>query len=136
MTKKNNITRNIMIGVAVGIVVSMFKKENREKVKNAAETAKSKVNEISENTKIKENIQIMTDKGRELADLNVVKEKVIEIKKLAPAVIENLKETIEIFCKKKVEPEEKMETQAIPQKEEGSEIYIELNQAKESKKSV
>ncbi|EJQ43662.1 hypothetical protein IEQ_04990 [Bacillus cereus BAG6X1-2] len=97
MTDKNNITRNIVIFVAVGVAISMFKKENREKVKNAAATTKSKMNEISESTEIKENMQ---------------------------AVIEDLKETIEIFCKKKIE------TQTVPPKEsikeEDSEKYIEL----------
>lgn len=33
MAKKNNIARNIAIGVAAGVAVSMLKKENREKVK-------------------------------------------------------------------------------------------------------
>ena len=97
MAEKNNITRNIVIFAAVGVAISMFKKENREKVKNAAATTKSKMNEISENTEIKENLQ---------------------------AVIEDLKETIEIFCKRKIE------TQAIPSKEsikeEDSEKDIEL----------
>ena len=40
MAKKNNIARNIAIGVAAGVAVSMLKKENREKVKNTAEKAK------------------------------------------------------------------------------------------------
>ncbi|MGR5975245.1 hypothetical protein ACT7DE_09250 [Bacillus paranthracis] len=38
--------------------------------------------EIGENAKIKEKVQTVTDKGRELADLNVVKAKVAEIKKI------------------------------------------------------
>ena len=33
MAKKNNIARNIAIGVVAGVAVSMLKKENREKVK-------------------------------------------------------------------------------------------------------
>lgn len=66
--------------------------------------------EIGENAKIKEKVQTVTDKGRELADFNVVKAKVAEIKKLTPSVVETLKETKEIFSKKKVEPEEKPET--------------------------
>ncbi|ARO16440.1 DUF4075 domain-containing protein [Bacillus cereus] len=110
MAKKNNIARNIAIGVAAGVAVSMLKKENREKVKNTAEKAKTKMIEIGENAKIKEKVQTVTDKGRELADLNVVKAKVAEIKKLTPSVVETLKETKEIFSKKKVEPAEKPET--------------------------
>lgn len=110
MAKKNNIARNIAIGVAAGVAVSMLKKENREKVKNTAEKAKTKMIEIGENAKIKEKVQTVTDKGRELADFNVVKAKVAEIKKLTPSVVETLKETKEIFSKKKVEPEEKPET--------------------------
>ncbi|PRT37775.1 DUF4075 domain-containing protein [Bacillus wiedmannii] len=110
MAKKNNIARNIAIGVAAGVAVSMLKKENREKVKNTAEKAKTKMIEIGENAKIKEKVQTVTDKGRELADFNVVKAKVAEIKKLTPSVVETLKETKEIFSKKKVEPAEKPET--------------------------
>ncbi|MEN1938136.1 DUF4075 domain-containing protein [Paenibacillus sp. 102] len=152
MAKKNKIARNIAIGVAAGVAVSMLKKENREKVKNTAEKAKSKMIEIGENAKIKEKVQTVTDKGRELADFNVVKAKVAEIKKLTPAVVETLKETKEIFSKKKAEPEEKTETieiQAIsPVSEEvkgeetviaegkKTEAYIELKQDKEEKKSV
>ena len=77
MAKKNNIARNIAIGVAAGVAVSMLKKENR---KNTAEKAKTKMIEIGENAKIKEKVQTVTDKGRELADFNVVKAKVAEIK--------------------------------------------------------
>lgn len=102
MAKKNNIARNIAIGVAAGVAVSMLKKENREKVKNTAEKAKTKMIEIGENAKIKEKVQTVTDKGRELADFNVVKAKVAEIKKLTPSVVETLKETKEIFSKKKL----------------------------------
>lgn len=47
-------------------------------------------------------MQTVTDKGRELADLNVVKAKVAEIKKLTPSVVETLKETKEILVKKKL----------------------------------
>ncbi|MBC6973568.1 DUF4075 domain-containing protein [Bacillus sp. Xin] len=152
MAKKNNIARNIAIGVAAGVAVSMLKKENREKVKNTAEKAKSKMIEIGENAKIKEKVQTVTDKGRELADFNVVKAKVAEIKKLTPAVVETLKETKEIFNKKKAEPQEKTETieiQAISPiseevkgeepviaEEKKTEAYIELKQDKEEKKSV
>ena len=151
MAKKNNIARNIAIGVAAGVAVSMLKKENREKVKNTAEKAKSKMIEIGENAKIKEKVQTVTDKGRELADFNVVKSKVAEIKKLTPAVVETLKETKEIFSKKKAESGEKTETieiQATPTLEEvkgeepvigeekKTEAYIELKQDKEEKKSV
>ena len=50
------------------------------KSKNTAEKAKTKMIEIGENAKIKEKVQTVTDKGRELADLNVVKAKVAEIK--------------------------------------------------------
>ncbi len=53
-----------------------------KKVKNTAEKAKTKMIEIGENAKIKEKVQTVTDKGRELADLNVVKAKVAEIKKI------------------------------------------------------
>lgn len=88
MAKKNNIARNIAIGVAAGVAVSMLKKENREKVKNTAEKAKTKMIEIGENAKIKEKVQTVTDKGRELADLKVVKAKVAEIKKLTPSVVD------------------------------------------------
>ncbi|PEY42264.1 hypothetical protein CN354_04025 [Bacillus cereus] len=152
MAKKNNIARNIAIGVAAGVAVSMLKKENREKVKNTAGKAKSKMIEIGENAKIKEKVQTVTDKGRELADFNVVKAKVAEIKKLTPAVVETLKETKEIFSKKKAESEEKTETieiQAISPaleevkgeepviaEEKKTEAYIELKQDKEEKQSV
>lgn len=119
MAKKNNIARNIAIGVAAGVAVSMLKKENREKVKHTAEKAKTKMIEISENAKVKEKVQTVTDKGRELADLNAVKAKVAEIKKLTPAVVETLKETKEIFSKKKMESNERaatIEIQAVPSK--------------------
>ncbi|MFJ8529242.1 DUF4075 domain-containing protein [Bacillus sp. NPDC094106] len=162
MAKKNNIARNIAIGVAAGVAVSMLKKENREKVKNTAEKAKSKMIEIGENAKIKEKMQTVTEKGRELADFNVVKAKVAEIKKLTPAVVGTLKETKEMFSKKKAEPET-IEIQAISSKaeeepvvaedggmkearelfmkesnteEKKTEAYIELKQDKEEKKSV
>ncbi|MEY8350529.1 DUF4075 domain-containing protein [Bacillus cereus] len=152
MAKKNNIARNIAIGVAAGVAVSMLKKENREKVKNTAEKAKTKMIEIGENAKIKEKVQTVTDKGRELADFNVVKAKVAEIKKLTPAVVETLKETKEIFSKKKAEPAEKTETieiqvispvseeikveEPVIAEEKKTEAYIELKQDKEEKRSV
>ncbi len=83
MAKKNNIARNIAIGVAAGVAVSMLKKENREKSKKILQKKqKTKMIEIGENAKIKEKVQTVTDKGRELADLNVVKAKVAEIKKI------------------------------------------------------
>lgn len=91
MAKKNNIARNIAIGVAAGVAVSMLKKENREKVKNTAEKAKTKMIEIGENAKIKEKVQTVTDKGRELADFNVVKAKVAEIKKIDAVCCRNVK---------------------------------------------
>lgn len=101
MAKKNNIARNIAIGVAAGVAVSMLKKENREKVKNTAEKAKTKMIEIGENAKIKEKVQTVTDKGRELADFNVVKAKVAEIKKLTPSVVENVKRNESKFLVRK-----------------------------------
>ena len=79
MAKKNNIARNIAIGVAAGVAVSMLKKENREKVK-IQQKRKTKMIEIGENAKIKEKVQTVTDKGRELADFNVVKAKVEKLK--------------------------------------------------------
>ena len=57
--------------------------------------------EIGENAKIKEKVQIQIE-GRELADLNVVKAKVAEIKKLTPSVVETLKETKEILVRKRL----------------------------------
>ncbi len=42
MAKKNNIARNIAIGVAAGVAVSMLKKENREKVKKYCRKSKNK----------------------------------------------------------------------------------------------
>lgn len=162
MAKKNNIARNIAIGVAAGVAVSMLKKENREKVKNTAEKAKTKMIEIGENAKLKEKMQTVTDKGREIADFNVVKAKVAEIKKLTPAVVETLKETKDIFNKKKKNVKEQPETieiQAVAPTEElkteeelivaedsdkkesiveekKSEAFIELKQNQEEKKSV
>ncbi|MDC2865393.1 DUF4075 domain-containing protein [Bacillus sp. BP-3] len=161
MAKKGNLVRNIAIGVAAGVAVSMLKKENREKVKLTAGKAKTKMIEIGENAKLKEKVQTVTDKGRELADFNVVKAKVAEIKKLTPAVVETLKETKDIFRKKNAvkEQPETIEIQAIVPKEEvkveeelitgedrrakepiaeekQSEAYIELKQNKEEKQSV
>lgn len=158
MAKKGNLVRNIAIGVAAGVAVSMLKKENREKVKYTAGKAKTKMIEIGENAKLKEKVQTVTDKGRELADFNVVKAKVAEIKKLTPAVVETLKETKDIFSKKKntvKEQPETIEIQAIVPTEElkeeeelivaeeepiaeekKSEAYIELKQNQEEKKSV
>ncbi|ENQ3107612.1 protein of unknown function [Bacillus sp. 491mf] len=158
MAKKGNLVRNIAIGVAAGVAVSMLKKENREKVKYTAGKAKTKMIEIGENAKLKEKVQTVTDKGREFADLNVVKAKVAEIKKLTPAVVETLKETKDIFSKKKntvKEQPETIEIQAVVPTEElkveeeliaaeeepiaeekQSEAYIELKQNNEEKKSV
>lgn len=162
MANKGNIVRNIAIGVAAGVAVSMLKKENREKVKYTAGKAKTKMIEIGENAKLKEKMQTVTDKGREIADFNVVKAKVAEIKKLTPAVVETLKETKDIFNKKKNNAKEKPETieiQAVVPTEElkteeelivaedssakesiaeekKSEAFIELEQNQEEKKSV
>ncbi|MFD0767887.1 DUF4075 domain-containing protein [Bacillus sp. CGMCC 1.60114] len=162
MAKKGNIVRNIAIGVAAGVAVSMLKKENREKVKYTAGKAKTKMIQIGENAKIKEKVQTVTDKGREIADFNVVKAKVAEIKKLTPAVVETLKETKDIFSKKKNNVKEQPETieiQAVVPTEElkaeeelivaedsgkkesiveekKSEAFIELKQNQEEKKSV
>ncbi|MGG2067346.1 MULTISPECIES: DUF4075 domain-containing protein [unclassified Bacillus (in: firmicutes)] len=162
MAKKGNIVRNIAIGVAAGVAVSMLKKENREKVKYTAGKAKTKMIEIGENAKLKEKMQTVTDKGREIADFNVVKAKVAEIKKLTPAVVETLKETKDIFNKKKNNVKEQPETieiQAVVPTEElkteeelivaedsdkkesiveekKSEAFIELKQNQEEKKSV
>lgn len=66
MAKKNNIARNIAIGVAAGVAVSMLKKENREKVKNTAEKAKTKMIEIGENAKIKEKCKLLQIKDANL----------------------------------------------------------------------
>jgi len=162
MAKKGNIVRNIAIGVAAGVAVSMLKKENREKVKYTAGKAKTKMIEIGENAKLKEKVQTVTDKGRELADFNVVKAKVAEIKKLTPAVVETLKETKDIFNKKKNNAKEQpatIEIQAVAPTEElkteeemiisedsgtkesiveekKSEAFIELEQNQEEKKRV
>ncbi|CAM4335940.1 hypothetical protein BAMA_23420 [Bacillus manliponensis] len=126
MAKKNNVIRNIAIGVAAGVAVSMLKKENRDKVKGTAEKAKTKMIEIGENAKLREKVQTVTDKGREFADLEVVKAKVAEIKKLTPTVVETLKETKEIFNKKKEAAIEKKETVAIqPVNTEGKELQSE-----------
>ncbi|HDX9580546.1 DUF4075 domain-containing protein [Bacillus cytotoxicus] len=160
MAKKGNLVRNIAIGVAAGVAVSMLKKENREKVKCTAGKAKTKMIEIGENAKLKEKVQTVTDKGRELADFNIVKAKVAEIKKLTPAVVGTLKETKDIFMKKNTkntvkEQPETIEIQAVVPTEElkveeeliraeeepiieekKSEAYIELKQNNEEKKSV
>ncbi|MEI4802320.1 DUF4075 domain-containing protein [Bacillus sp. NPDC077411] len=162
MAKKGNLVRNIAIGVAAGVAVSMLKKENREKVKYTAGKAKTKMIEIGENAKLKEKVQTVTDKGRELADFNVVKAKVAEIKKLTPAVVETLKETKDIFSKRKNNVKEQPETIEIQgivpteelkseeelvaaedggmkefiAEEKKSEAFIELKQNKEEKKSV
>ncbi|WP_242220698.1 DUF4075 domain-containing protein [Bacillus cereus group sp. BfR-BA-01380] len=161
MAKKGNLVRNIAIGVAAGVAVSMLKKENREKVKQTAGKAKTKMIEIGENAKLKEKVQTVTDKGREFADFNVVKAKVAEIKKLTPAVVETLKETKDIFSKKnkmKEQPETieiqgivpteelKSEEERITAEDQGmkepiaeekkSEAFIELKQNKEEKQSV
>ncbi len=42
MAKKNNIARNIALGVAAGVAVSMLKKENREKVKTLLKKQKQR----------------------------------------------------------------------------------------------
>ena len=56
--------------------------------------------EIGENAKIKEKVQTVTDKGRELADFNVVKAKVAEIK-INAICCRDVKRN-EIFSKKKL----------------------------------
>ena len=95
MAKKNNIARNIAIGVAAGVAVSMLKKKTA-KSKN---TKKAKMIEIGENAKIKEKVQTVTDKGRELADFNVVKAKVAEINAIC---CRDVKRNERNFSKKKL----------------------------------
>ena len=65
MAKKNNIARNIAIGVAAGVAVSMLKKENREKVK-IQQKSKTKMIEIGENAKIKEKCKLLQIKDANL----------------------------------------------------------------------
>ena len=65
MAKKNNIARNIAIGVAAGVAVSMLKKENREKVK-ILQKSKTKMIEIGENAKIKEKCKLLQIKDANL----------------------------------------------------------------------
>ncbi|MFD3448197.1 DUF4075 domain-containing protein [Microbacteriaceae bacterium 4G12] len=120
MKKKNNIVRNIAIGVAVGAAVSMFKKENRDKLASGARKAKLKMTEISKSPielteRVKDKVQTVGTKGREFADFKIVKDKMEEIKKLTPAVMETIKETKEIFNKKKQQMKEKddQELQAV-----------------------
>ncbi|MFX3625530.1 MAG: hypothetical protein ACE3JP_16230 [Ectobacillus sp.] len=118
MENKNTIVRNIAIGVAVGAAVTMLKKENRKMVASNVRKAKTKMVEIRQSSvplkeRMKEGVHVVGTKGRELADLKLVKEKVEEFKKLTPAVMETLKETRDIFNKKKQELKEKNEGQAI-----------------------
>lgn len=65
MAKKNNIARNIAIGVAAGVAVSMLKKENREKVK-IQQKKQNKMIEIGENAKIKEKCKLLQIKDANL----------------------------------------------------------------------
>ncbi|WP_051317151.1 DUF4075 domain-containing protein, partial [Ectobacillus panaciterrae] len=152
--KKNNIVRNIAIGVAVGAAVTMIKKSNRDKVAYNVRKAKTKMIEIGEKAPLKsrvmEGVQAVGTKGRELADLTAMKQrvgeltdltamkqrvgeltdltamkqrvgeltdltamkqKVGEFKKLTPAVVETLKETRDIFNKKKQELKKQNELQ-------------------------
>ncbi len=116
MEKKSNIVRNIAIGVAVGAAVTLLKKENRDKVVRNVRKAKTKMIAIRENpadfkNKVKENVQTISIKGKELTDLSQVKNKVGELKKLTPAVVETLKETRQIFNKKKQGLQEVAEAQ-------------------------
>jgi hypothetical protein len=111
MEKKNSIVKDIAIGVAVGAAVTMLRKENRDKFASNARRARTKMIEIREHAaplkdRVKEGVQNVGTKGREMADLKVVKEKVDEIRKLTPAVVETLKETRDIFNKKKQELKE------------------------------
>lgn len=111
MEKKNSIVKDIAIGVAVGAAMTMLRKENREKFASNARRAKTKMIEIREHAtplkdRVKEGVQTVGTKGREMADLKIVKEKVDEIRKLTPAVVETLKETRDIFNKKKQELKE------------------------------
>lgn len=111
MEKKNSIVKDIAIGVAVGAAMTMLRKENRERFASNARRAKTKMIEIREHAaplkdRVKEGVQSVGTKGREMADLKVVKEKVDEIRKLTPAVVETLKETRDIFNKKKQELKE------------------------------
>jgi hypothetical protein len=115
--KKSNIVRNIAIGVAVGAAVTMMKKSNRNKLASNVRKAKTKMIEIRENPtplkdRVKESVQAVGIKGRELADFTAVKEKMGEFKKLKPAVVETLKETCDIFNKKKQDLKEQNAVQA------------------------
>ena len=65
MAKKNNIARNIAIGVAAGVAVSMLKKENREKVK-ILQKSKTKMIEIGENAKSKKKCKLLQIKDANL----------------------------------------------------------------------
>ncbi|WP_379971003.1 hypothetical protein [Ectobacillus sp. sgz5001026] len=110
--KKNTFARNITIGVVAGTVVTLFKKENREKLVGKAREAKEKIWNLREQAvpmkeRVKETVQDIRAKGSQLTDKAVVNEKIESIKKITPLVIETLQESRDIFNKKKQELKEK-----------------------------
>ncbi|MCP8969896.1 hypothetical protein [Ectobacillus ponti] len=122
MEKKSTIVRNIAIGVAVGAAVTMLKKDNREKIAGNVRKARTKVNEMREGSitlkdRVVDGVHDLGAKSREMAELKAVKEKLEEIKKLTPAVVETLKETRDIFNKKKQEllEREEAQTDVVPE---------------------
>ncbi|MDG4658008.1 hypothetical protein P6P90_14225 [Ectobacillus antri] len=137
--KKNNVVRNIAIGVAVGAAVTMLKKSNREKVAQNVRNVKTKVDEIRQNpaplkARVKETVQAVSENGKGVAALGMVKEKVNELQKLTPIVVETLKETRDIFTEKKRTLREKREiTEGIEIK---SESVVEENAGMEEAREL
>ncbi|WP_416828971.1 hypothetical protein [Ectobacillus polymachus] len=112
--KKNTFARNITIGVAVGALATLCKRENRERLTANARKVKEKMCDLRNQAapikeRVKETVQDIRAKGSQLTDKEVVNEKIESIKKITPLVIETLQESREIFNRKKQELKEQEE---------------------------
>ncbi|EJR89814.1 hypothetical protein IKE_05946 [Bacillus cereus VD196] len=103
---KVNMVQGLTLGLVAGVVVFMSKKENRKKVQSIAEKAKGKIIETSEDMKIKEKIDVVKDKGKQLVNSNAVQKKISEIQKSTFTIVEKAQG---IFNNKKINSEKNVE---------------------------
>ncbi len=105
MGKRNKLVESMLIGAAIGAVVSLFDKDTRETVIQNGKAVSRKSAEIIKNPevvtgKIKDNIRMVRSTINEITeDVQFLATKVNELNEKTPEMIGMIKETKDAFAK-------------------------------------
>ncbi|MFC0272894.1 YtxH domain-containing protein [Metabacillus herbersteinensis] len=107
MDNENKLLQGMLIGAAVGAVVSMFHKQTRQEVLEQGKCVTDRVKDYCQHpSKLSDDLKKKVDATKETVqeiseDLSFLNEKMNELKETTPQVIDMIQETKERFLPKK-----------------------------------